>query len=192
MPRPVIDEDLCVGCFTCTIECESDVFDEEPEVGARPTIKNPDRCNGCDRCVNICPVSAIKIADLQDKLQDMFYAYIGRAYSYKLGATDAFAKSLESRFGRKLTKPELVHACLLSYFELPLEDTNFYRCWNLVGESYKEKLPEVFEMFDTASREFNRNAKRTDFKKLLGGLLPPEGATSLQTSPKKEFEGLGI
>jgi len=186
LPRPVIDEDLCVGCFTCTVECESKVFDEEPEVGPRPTVGNPDKCNGCERCVNICPVSAITIVDLQDKLQEIFHAYINRAYSYKLGSTDSFAESLEGRFGRKLTTQELVYACLLSYFELPLDDVNFYRCWNLVRDSYREKLPEIFEIFETASHEFKRNRKRTDLKALLRGFLPPEAEKSQQlVKPRK-------
>ena len=180
MPRPVIDEDLCVGCFTCTIECPSKVFDEEPEVGPRPTVGNPQKCNGCDRCVNVCPVSAIKIVDLQDKLHEIFHAYINRAYSYKLGATDTFARSLEDRFGRELSRQELVYASLLSYFELALDDADFYRCWNLVRESYREKLPEVFEIFEAASRAFNSNKQRTDLKKLMRSFLPPETADSLQ------------
>lgn len=179
MPRPVIDEDLCVGCFTCTIECPSKVFDEEPEVGPRPTVGNPEKCNGCDRCVNICPVSAIKIVELQDKLHEIFHAYINRAYSYKLGATDAFARSLEARFGRKLTRRELVYASMLSYFELALDDADFYRCWDLAKERYREKLPEVFEIFETASREFYGNNQRSDLKKMMRSFLPPEAVENL-------------
>lgn len=186
MVKPEIDEELCIGCFGCTVECVSKVFEDEPEVGTIPTVKNPEKCNGCERCVNACPVSAIKIVDLQDKLQEVFHAYINRAYSYKVGATDAFAESLEDRFGRKLTRHELVYACLLSYFELPLDDANFDKCWNLARESYREKLPEVFEIFEAASHEFNRNKKRTDLKKLLRGFLPPEPAENLQVVKSKK------
>ncbi len=178
MPKPEIDEDLCIGCFNCVVDCVNKVFEEEGELGSLPNVVHLDDCNGCNRCVEACPVDAIKIVDIDSKLEDIFFTYLHRAYLYKTGATDAYAKSLRDRFRRELTNQELVYACLLGYFELPLDAKHFRRCWNIVKERYKEKLPEVYEIFDATSQSFDQDKAGADFKRVFGDLLSPTPRSS--------------
>ena len=58
MKRPIVDEDLCVGCGLCASTCPA-VFrvnsDEKSEV------VGPDQCASCDcqQAIDNCPAQAI-------------------------------------------------------------------------------------------------------------------------------------
>lgn len=57
MKTAVIDPDLCTGCRECDIHCRFHaVGGDEKEYRV-----NPIRCEGCAVCVQVCPVSAIRM-----------------------------------------------------------------------------------------------------------------------------------
>ena len=59
--RPVVDEELCIGCKRCWFFC--------PDVSIKMVEKNGkliatidyDYCKGCGICANECPKNAIKM-----------------------------------------------------------------------------------------------------------------------------------
>jgi len=61
-PQPdqmaVAHNDSCLarscGCFSCIERCEPDAIKLNPGVGIRI---NPQLCNGCGACENVCPVT---------------------------------------------------------------------------------------------------------------------------------------
>ncbi|MDP1845775.1 MAG: ferredoxin [Candidatus Moranbacteria bacterium] len=58
MPKPIVNEDLCIGCGTCEALCPKvfKIEDDKSHVIA-------DDCGGCD-CAEVassCPVNAISI-----------------------------------------------------------------------------------------------------------------------------------
>ena len=59
MPKPVINEDLCVGCATCEELCP-EVFKVENE---KAQVIGPDKCNtcNCQEAADTCPTQAITI-----------------------------------------------------------------------------------------------------------------------------------
>jgi ferredoxin len=54
----VIDEDVCIKCGICAIECPKKIIIKED--GELPIIQF-DKCIGCGKCANACPVKAISI-----------------------------------------------------------------------------------------------------------------------------------
>jgi len=56
MPLCVIDES-CILCCACIDECLLEAIREGDEV----MVVDPEKCNGCGTCVEICPVCACKI-----------------------------------------------------------------------------------------------------------------------------------
>ena len=58
MPKPVVNEDLCIGCGACESLCP-DVF--KVENGKSQVIS--ENCNNCDckEVADSCPVSAISV-----------------------------------------------------------------------------------------------------------------------------------
>jgi ferredoxin len=60
MSKPIVNEDLCIGCGTCESLCGS-VFKIE---GGKSHVVS-DQCGDCDlqEAVDSCPVSAISIEE---------------------------------------------------------------------------------------------------------------------------------
>ena len=53
--KPVVDEDLCVGCGKCRKECAHDAI----TFSHKKAHINWDTCVGCGRCIGACPEDAI-------------------------------------------------------------------------------------------------------------------------------------
>ncbi len=66
---PTVDTGLCTGDQECFKFCKNDVFtwDEENQ---HPIVKNPYNCVvGCQACIQICPVEAIRFPG-KDELRE--------------------------------------------------------------------------------------------------------------------------
>ncbi len=64
MKRPVVDEQLCIGCASCFLVCPVDAMDVY--IVARVT----DACIGCGRCEWVCPCGAITMVESEKKSED--------------------------------------------------------------------------------------------------------------------------
>lgn len=63
---PTIDYDLCLGDQDCFRFCKNQVFVWNPE-RERPVVENPYNCVvGCQACINICPVEAIRFPSKEE------------------------------------------------------------------------------------------------------------------------------
>jgi len=113
----------------------------------------------------------ISCPDFQDRRVDVFYSYIYWAYLYSTGKTIEGKDYYEKRFSRKLSNQELAYACLLDYFELGLEDSHLYRCWETVRKTYEEKLPIISKIFAVTLQGFNLYGGRVDLEKVFLDLL---------------------
>jgi ferredoxin len=60
MQRPIVDEELCIGCGHCVEVCPA-VFDL---VNDKSQVIGPDKCGtcNCQEAIDTCPVSAISWA----------------------------------------------------------------------------------------------------------------------------------
>ena len=54
--KPIVEEDLCIGCGQCIKICAHDA----PKITDRKAKINHDKCVGCGRCIGVCPKDAIK------------------------------------------------------------------------------------------------------------------------------------
>ncbi len=54
--KPIVEEDLCIGCGQCIKICAHDA----PKITNRKAKINHDKCVGCGRCIGVCPKDAIK------------------------------------------------------------------------------------------------------------------------------------
>ena len=57
MRKPVVEEDLCIGCGHCVELCPQ-VFELEDE---KSRVAGPDKCGtcNCQEAIDTCPVQAI-------------------------------------------------------------------------------------------------------------------------------------
>ena len=62
MPKPVVDQELCIGCTNCTSVCP-DVFRMDDE--HRSEVHNPEGCSNCDcqKAIDEYPVEAISLEE---------------------------------------------------------------------------------------------------------------------------------
>ncbi|RLE82545.1 MAG: ferredoxin [Thermoprotei archaeon] len=60
MPKPVVDEEKCIGCGTCVSVCPVGVYELSE---GKAKVVNPDACVGCKACEAQCPVNAIKVEE---------------------------------------------------------------------------------------------------------------------------------
>jgi NAD-dependent dihydropyrimidine dehydrogenase PreA subunit len=62
-----IDDKKCEGskCSLCAYACPTNVFSIE---NGDISIKSPDSCKLCDRCMEVCPKAAISIERVEIKL----------------------------------------------------------------------------------------------------------------------------
>ena len=60
---PVVNEEKCVGCGTCSDLCAEDVFYDTKGHGTikgeKPVVTYPEACYHCYLCVKECPSEAI-------------------------------------------------------------------------------------------------------------------------------------
>jgi hypothetical protein len=113
----------------------------------------------------------VSCADFQDRIVDAFYCYIYWAYLYGTCKTDEGRSYFEERFSRKLSMQELSYACLIEYFELGLDYSDFHKCWKAARRIYEEKTPIISKIFDVASRRFDLYGEKTEFKRVFLDLL---------------------
>ena len=64
MPKPVIDESKCTGCFTCVSICPMEIYiKDEAKKKSFVNPKKESECLGCKACEVQCPSEAIKVKD---------------------------------------------------------------------------------------------------------------------------------
>ena len=61
MPKPIIDEDMCMGCGICEESCVASVIDASSGIAE---VIHPEDCVGCGSCLDACPAGAI--TDIED------------------------------------------------------------------------------------------------------------------------------
>ena len=66
---PVIDNEKCIECGTCTDKCKNGVYDQKE--APAPVVIFPEGCiQGCHGCGNLCPAGAISYAGDQETKGD--------------------------------------------------------------------------------------------------------------------------
>jgi ferredoxin len=62
MKKPVVDQELCIGCGACIDACP-EVF--ELRYDEKAYVIAPEKCNACncEETVDLCPVQAITIVE---------------------------------------------------------------------------------------------------------------------------------
>ncbi|MFH1217985.1 MAG: ferredoxin [Pseudomonadota bacterium] len=63
MKKPIVDEELCIGCGVCAEFCP-EVFEIRDE---KSWVVGPDKCSTCDceEAADSCPVSAIEFEEYE-------------------------------------------------------------------------------------------------------------------------------
>lgn len=57
-PKPIIDQDLCIGCSSCVNACDHNVLEI---VAGKSTATNLDTCTGKSFCAEACPTGACQL-----------------------------------------------------------------------------------------------------------------------------------
>lgn len=54
----IIDEEYCIGCTKCLLECPADAI-----IGSKRVLHTviAEYCTGCNKCINICPTTCISM-----------------------------------------------------------------------------------------------------------------------------------
>ncbi len=60
MPKPVVDEEKCVGCGVCVQVCPVEVFEL---VNGKAKPVKADQCIGCRACEAQCAAQAITVEE---------------------------------------------------------------------------------------------------------------------------------
>ena len=60
MPKPVVNDEICIGCGTCVAVCPTGVFEMKE---SKAKVVAPEKCTGCKTCETSCPVGAIKVEE---------------------------------------------------------------------------------------------------------------------------------
>ncbi|MBC7130372.1 hypothetical protein H5T51_04010 [Candidatus Bathyarchaeota archaeon] len=102
---------------------------------------------------------------------DIFYNYLYWAFLYYRGETTEGKEYLEERTSQKLQGEKLAYACLLDYFDLSLEDSNFYRCWEKARKIYKDKMPRIAKVLDALLQRFKTESKGARFREVFSDLI---------------------
>jgi ferredoxin len=67
MMRPLVNEDLCIGCGACFSVCPADpkVMEhrEIEDKGRKSVIAHPEGCDFGGACVNVCPTGAFQLVN---------------------------------------------------------------------------------------------------------------------------------
>lgn len=53
---PIVNNESCVGCFSCVSVCPSGVLSEGD---GKVVVSNPDACCSCEACASACPAGAL-------------------------------------------------------------------------------------------------------------------------------------
>ncbi len=62
MPKANIDDELCVGCQNCLLNCERRAIEYQREVLAGHCVVDESVCIGCASCRAYCPNGCIRVA----------------------------------------------------------------------------------------------------------------------------------
>jgi hypothetical protein len=130
----------------------------------------------------------VSCQDFQDRVVDIFYSYIYWSYLYSIGSIDEGKDYFEEMFSKKLSAQELAYACLIEYFDLGLDYSDFCRCWSTARKIYRQKMPIIPEILDGALERFNSHGQRMDLKRVFLDLL--YGRKTAETVIKETSEGL--
>lgn len=57
-PRPIVHQDLCIGCGSCSNACPENVLEI---IAGKSTVVNASKCTGVAACAEVCPTSACKL-----------------------------------------------------------------------------------------------------------------------------------
>jgi len=77
--EPILDVDVCIGCFRCERECPTTCISMVPGPNLRkgkpvmiPQFNYP-VCIGCQQCVDVCPVSCLHMQEIGYESMEGFY-----------------------------------------------------------------------------------------------------------------------
>ncbi len=69
--NPILQVDICIGCFRCARECPTSCIEmvPGPKLRKEKPVMIPDvdysRCIGCAQCVDVCPVNCLHMEDIE-------------------------------------------------------------------------------------------------------------------------------
>ncbi|MEE9237755.1 MAG: 4Fe-4S binding protein [Thermoplasmata archaeon] len=78
--NPILQVDICIGCFRCARECPTECIEmvPGPKLRKEKPVMIPDvdysRCIGCAQCVDVCPVNCLHMEDVE--VDNSFFYHI--------------------------------------------------------------------------------------------------------------------